>query len=660
MLIDQFTNMIETIEMYQGLLCGFLSIDFTGKILFANDYILQLLQIDELRGTSIQDISPQLFESINNTTLNPDKFLVPRAIESDFMVKGENVLTTMVHLKSDNKKIYLTVNPNRNTHKSKHQYQSNHHTKVSLDQTLINENIALKNKIALYKKNEEISRQISEVGRVGGWDISLINGKVFWSDVTKQIHEVNQNFESTVEKGIDFYKEGESRETIQNAVFNLIVYGTSFDVELQIITAQGNEKWVRAIGFAKQTKDTSVQLCEPFESMIPITSKRKTIGIYGTFQDIDKQKKLMIDLERINKKTFSDNTYLKSIVENDTFYVTKTDLEGNYTYINPCLCNVLEVNESDWIGRNSLGLIIPEDHQKCFDVITKCFENPNKSQWVILRKPTPKGVITNQWEFKILYDENGNFSEFLCIGMDITPLIKKQEELQKLLDITELQNKRLENFTHIVSHNIRSHVANLNGILSITDMDNDTERLYAHKLITEVVNSLDETIQNLNEIILIQSNHHITKTKISVKKELQRIIKIIQLMVDENEVKFHFNFKETELLFSNTAYFESIFLNLFTNAIKYKSLKRKPEISISITESDTHKIIEVTDNGLGIDLKRHKHKIFGMYKTFHGNADAKGMGLFIVKTQVEALGGKIDIESEVDRGTTFKIYMLNK
>ncbi|MDO7743936.1 MAG: ATP-binding protein, partial [Pedobacter sp.] len=102
-----------------------------------------------------------------------------------------------------------------------------------------------------------------------------------------------------------------------------------------------------------------------------------------------------------------------------------------------------------------------------------------------------------------------------------------------------------------------------------------------------------------------------------------------------------------------------IILNLLTNALKYKSPDRQLEIDLSFYQSGRYKVLIFKDNGLGIDLDAQGDKIFGMYKTFHGNADAKGMGLFIVKSQIEALGGKIEVESRLNESTTFKVYFVD-
>jgi signal transduction histidine kinase len=101
-------------------------------------------------------------------------------------------------------------------------------------------------------------------------------------------------------------------------------------------------------------------------------------------------------------------------------------------------------------------------------------------------------------------------------------------------------------------------------------------------------------------------------------------------------------------------------LNFTTNAIKYAHPDRYPEIIYTLAIEKNYTILEINDNGLGINLEIHGDKLFGMYKTFHNNANARGIGLFITKNQIEAMGGKVEVESKVNIGTTFKIYFNNE
>jgi len=131
-------------------------------------------------------------------------------------------------------------------------------------------------------------------------------------------------------------------------------------------------------------------------------------------------------------------------------------------------------------------------------------------------------------------------------------------------------------------------------------------------------------------------------------------ISISSLLI-EADVDLILDISPEQTIETNPAYFESIFLNFITNGIKYRSKERKPFIKISYKVMNNNSVFIVEDNGLGMDMNKVGDKLFGMYKTFHHNSDAKGIGLFITKSQIEALKGKIEVESEQNIGTKFKI-----
>jgi len=94
-----------------------------------------------------------------------------------------------------------------------------------------------------------------------------------------------------------------------------------------------------------------------------------------------------------------------------------------------------------------------------------------------------------------------------------------------------------------------------------------------------------------------------------------------------------------------------------SNAIKYRSQSRAPRIRIKVSATKQYRVISFEDNGRGLDLEKHGGSLFGMYKTFHGNEDARGVGLFITKNQIEAMGGSIEVESEPEKGSVFRVYL---
>ena len=260
-----------------------------------------------------------------------------------------------------------------------------------------------------------------------------------------------------------------------------------------------------------------------------------------------------------------------------------------------------------------------------------------------------------------IYDAQNNFVNFIGVGRDVTLRVEKELELKHLLEVTSQQNNKLYNFAHIISHNIRSHTSNLEMVVDVIENTEDiTEKLSYFDLFKEATEKLSETIEYLNEIITIQQKTNIEKTKISLKDEIEKTKVALSLVIKESQITIKHTIPDDLLVTAVPAYLDSILLNLFTNAIKYKDPNRKSFLEIGYEVNEFYTIISFTDNGLGINLDKNGHKIFGMYKTFHGNEDARGIGLYISKNQLEAMDGKIEVESKVGFGSIFKVYLNEK
>ncbi|WP_103866600.1 ATP-binding protein [Aquimarina sp. I32.4] len=273
-----------------------------------------------------------------------------------------------------------------------------------------------------------------------------------------------------------------------------------------------------------------------------------------------------------------------------------------------------------------------------------------------------KMVTANKREFwvkaigKPIYNDSKEIIGIRGVFQDIDEIKQKEVRLQKSIDIIASQNSRLFNFAHIVSHNLRSHTSNLSLLVQlIEDIDNPEEKIGFIKEIKQISYSLNTTIEHLNEIVAIHTNKDQVKKKIKFQESLDLVTNGIGQMISMSKTKVLVDFTDLKEVNYIAAYLESILLNLITNAIKYKHLDRDPIVKIKTYEIGKNKYLKVSDNGRGIDMKLFKDKIFGMYKTFHYNKDAVGIGLFLTKNQVESLGGNISVESEVDQGTTFII-----
>ncbi|MDN3494045.1 sensor histidine kinase [Winogradskyella bathintestinalis] len=244
--------------------------------------------------------------------------------------------------------------------------------------------------------------------------------------------------------------------------------------------------------------------------------------------------------------------------------------------------------------------------------------------------------------------------------IDITPMKKRKSQLTENLQVINSENKRLQNFTHIVSHNLKTHIGNFKNILEFYDDTNDKgekEDLIGHlKTISE---SLTATIVDLDDIISIKSkaNLNLLNEHINLHSCVNKISDSLKLDSSKNEVTIHNALRKDETLFTNRPYLESIFYNLISNGIKYADPNKKSQIIVqSIHSKDTIKIL-ISDNGIGIDMTKFKDQVFNMYQTFHGTErkDSRGIGLYITKTQIETLNGTIELTSKINEGSAFTL-----
>jgi PAS domain S-box-containing protein len=248
------------------------------------------------------------------------------------------------------------------------------------------------------------------------------------------------------------------------------------------------------------------------------------------------------------------------------------------------------------------------------------------------------------------------------IIQDVTDRKLADIERKKMVNDLMARNNDLEQFAYIISHNLRAPVANIIGAsTALNDIDvSDEEKEILNNAINTSVMKLDDVVQDLNHILQVKSNINETKETVSFTDLVEDIKTSIQNLVIRGGVSIKCDFSEFNDFLTIKSYMYSIFYNLITNSVKYCQTHSPCEIQIqSLIVKNTLQLI-FTDNGLGINLEKKGDQIFGLYKRFHENTEGKGMGLYMVKTQVEILGGKISIKSEENVGTEFIIeFILN-
>ena len=237
-------------------------------------------------------------------------------------------------------------------------------------------------------------------------------------------------------------------------------------------------------------------------------------------------------------------------------------------------------------------------------------------------------------------------------------LLFQNEQKEKMTTDLIQRNKDLEQFTYIISHNLRAPVANIIGLsyrLQQIGLPDDLRRQIGAGLSTSVT-KLDEVIRDLNDILKIRQMVDESKQLIKFEKFASDIHLSIQKMIENEKAVILWNFTEAEEIVTIKSYLHSIFFNLISNSLKYRNPTEPPMIKITSRKINGKIVLLFEDNGIGIDLSTAGQHVFGLYKRFHTDrAEGKGMGLYMVKTQVESMGGTISISSEVNVGTQFQI-----
>lgn len=259
------------------------------------------------------------------------------------------------------------------------------------------------------------------------------------------------------------------------------------------------------------------------------------------------------------------------------------------------------------------------------------------------------------------WDSQNNPKRIIGTHTDITNHKHNEDIIHESLVVATEHNNKLKNFAHIVTHNLKQHTANFESLMDFyEDATTPLEKEEIIEHLRLLSTSLSKTISNLHDVVNVQNSKIKQTTKIYVSDAIDHILELLDIVITEHSATIHNNIPKKLFLYYNCSYFESIIQNLLSNAIKYKHPERDPVISIDFTYDKNEFKLSIADNGIGIDLEKYGNDIFGLYKTFHHNENAEGVGLYLIKNQIESYGGTITVASEVNVGTTFTITGKNR
>jgi len=382
----------------------------------------------------------------------------------------------------------------------------------------------------------------------------------------------------------------------------------------------------------------------------------RAIRMIGAIQDITKQK------EEEQRLKLLETVITQS---KDSILITEANSpEGKIpkiVYVNPAFSQMSGYQSNEIIGKSANIFKGPNSDSDELKKLLRAIKNEEECLIETITYTKSKQEYWVRFSMIPIFNNEGVISHWISIQRDITDEKKLETEKEHLIRELTQNNKDLKQFSYITSHNLRAPLSNLIGLLNLIE-DTPIENEELQEILagfTKSTHLLNETINDLVKVIIIKDNPSMQKEEVSLKEVFENVFSQLSFQIELHKPIIKLKFDKVPELITNKAYIESILLNLLTNSIKYKSENRKLKISITAEQIENRTILTFKDNGIGIDLERNRDKVFGLYQRFHNYPDSKGLGLYLVKSQVETMGGTISIDSEVNKGTTFTITFKN-
>ena len=404
------------------------------------------------------------------------------------------------------------------------------------------------------------------------------------------------------------------------------------EIEYRFLNNDGGYSWISSIGgVVSKNKDGSPNR---IIGLIKDVTDRKLLDEYI----LDSERKLKSIYENSDSGIILLDSDFKILSFNQLAQLFSVSVFKNQIEFNCDFLELIKANENKELSQ------MLRDCQTEGQVIKfeTCFSINETLSWFYMRLIPIKGEINEEFRMLIVVSE-------------ITDRKKEEIYREKITHDLFQRNQNLEQFSYIVSHNLRSPIANIIGLIDLLKTSNNVNSSENEliKLLATSSEKLDDVINELNIALQVKGELNENKEVVILDDIINDIKFSISNIIENEKVAIVTNFSNCEELFSIKSYIRSIFFNLISNSIKYKKPETSPIIEISSEKIDSKLVVTYSDNGLGIDLKANKGQVFGLYKRFHFHKEGKGMGLFMVKTQTETLGGTIAVSSEVNHGLKF-------
>lgn len=371
--------------------------------------------------------------------------------------------------------------------------------------------------------------------------------------------------------------------------------------------------------------------------------------------DITERKKGEEELQEITKQ-IEDYKYALD----ESSIVAVTNQKGIITHVNDNFCKISKYSKEELIGQDH-RIVNSGHHSKEYI----------RALWVaIANGKVWKGEFKNKakdgsfyWVDNIIVpflNAEGKPYQYVSIRLDITERKNRELERIKNAQILEMKNRQLVDFCNIVSHNLRAPMSNITMLIDMIKHSQDEDEKAEYFDVVEKVSShLNEIFEELIETVQVKQDVEIELDEINLQELVDKTILGFEAPIKLYNAVIETNFEQASKVHFPQTYMDSMIQNFISNAFKYKSQERNPIIKIKTEIKENRVILSVSDNGLGIDMKKHGENMFKIRKTFHNHPEAKGFGLFMTKNQIETIGGEIWVESLPNEGTTFFVSIPN-
>ncbi len=351
--------------------------------------------------------------------------------------------------------------------------------------------------------------------------------------------------------------------------------------------------------------------------------------------------------QELTEKILSFDKNLRDLLNTVTDGLVMLDSKMKIILANPQFALLVDKPLDGLAGQKLWDLLNPDDAIRMNQFIKKAIR---KQETIRFEEFFP---VSNSWFDVSVYPSSEGLTVYF---RDISGRKTQEKEKQDLLHHLMAQNKAMEEFTYLTSHNVRTHVANIQMLSSLLSGSSDDEQEIISKIKASSI-KLDQITRDLSQMLSIQNRDGFRLESLPIEPILKNVISRFKVGSADLSTFVNFYLQPGLQVKVYDKYLESVLQQVIQNAIRFRKESGIFQLKVS-TESDAdHVFIVIEDNGQGFDLEKNRKHLFGLFKTFHATIMGRGLGLYMVKMMIDSMGGNIDIESELGKGTKIMIQL---